>query len=58
MATAQYISARANKTLSSIIEQPLTATYLLERGSKALLLQETDTLKETMTMEKGGMCYE
>lgn len=58
VATAQYISARANKTLSSIIEQPLTATYLLERGSKALLLYETDTLNETMTMEKGGMCYE
>lgn len=54
IATAEYISKRANKTLSSIIEQPLAATYLLERGSKAKYLQ-CDEITTTM---KGGMSYE
>ncbi len=53
IATAEYISKRANKTLASIIEQPLTAVYLLERGSKAIYLPG----KEITTM-KGGMNYE
>ena len=53
IATAEYISKRANKTLASIIEQPLTATYLLERGSKAIYLEG----KPNITME-GGMNYE
>ena len=52
IATAEYISKRANKTLSSIIEQPITASYLLERGSKAIYLQG----KNNTTM-KGGMSY-
>ena len=53
IATAEYVSKRANKTLASIIEQPLTATYLLERGSKAIYLPGTET-----TLMKGGMSYE
>lgn len=52
IATAEYISKRANKTLSSIIEQPVMATYLLERGSKAIYLQS----EQAKTM-KGGMSY-
>lgn len=54
IATAEYVSKRTNKTLSSIIEQPLTATYLIERGSKAIYLPGI----ETITMKKGGMEYD
>lgn len=53
IATAEYVAKRANKTLASIIEQPLTATYLLERGSKAIYLQG-----KNVTTMKGGMNYE
>lgn len=52
--TAEYVARRTNKTLSSIIEQPLNATYLLERGRKAVYLQGEDVI----TMQKGGMSYE
>ena len=54
IATAEYVSKRTNKTLSSIIEQPLNATYLIERGNKAIFLPG----KETTTMKKGGMEYD
>ena len=54
IATAQYVSARTNKTLASIIEQPLTASYLIERGSKAVFLPGN----EGLSMKKGGMSYE
>ncbi len=52
--TAEYVARRTNKTLSSIIEQPLNATYLLERGRKAVYLPGEDVI----TMQKGGMSYE
>ena len=52
--TAEYVARRTNKTLSSIIEQPLNATYLLERGRKAVYLLGEDVI----TMQKGGMSYE
>lgn len=55
IATAEYISKRANKTLASIIEQPLSTVYLLERGRKAICLQEEQNMN---TMRKGGMSYE
>lgn len=54
IATAEYISKRTNKTLSSIIEQPLTASYLIERGKRAVYLPG----ELTETMKKGGMYYD
>ena len=52
IATAEYISKRTNKSLSSIIEQPLASAYLMERGKKAVCLNN-----ETV-FTKGGMNYE
>lgn len=53
IATAEYISKRTNKTLASIIEQPLKSSYLIERGRKAVYLPG----ELTETMKKEGMDY-